>query len=43
VEDIHTAILEDKPTLISLEESRNHVRTVLALYKAASTQQVVQL
>ena len=43
VQDIHTAILEGNPTLISLEESRNHVRTVLALYKAASAQQVVQL
>lgn len=41
VEDIHAAIMDGTPTRISLEESRNHVRTVLALYQAARSQQVV--
>jgi xylose dehydrogenase (NAD/NADP) len=41
VEDMHAAIVDGAPPRISLEESRNHVRTVLALYQAARTQQVV--
>jgi predicted dehydrogenase len=35
VEDMHDAILEGRPTCISLEETRNHVRTALALYESA--------
>ncbi len=41
VEDLHRAILDNEPTYLTLEESRNHVRTLLALYEAARTRQVV--
>jgi D-xylose 1-dehydrogenase (NADP+, D-xylono-1,5-lactone-forming) len=35
VEDMHHAILDGKATYINLDETRNHVRTVLALYESA--------
>jgi predicted dehydrogenase len=35
VEDMHAAILDGQPSYISLDETRNHVRTVLALYESA--------
>ena len=35
VEDMHAAILDGQPTYISLNETRDHVRTVLALYESA--------
>jgi xylose dehydrogenase (NAD/NADP) len=35
IEDMHNAILDGKPQYLSLEETRNHVRTVLALYESA--------
>ncbi len=37
VEDLHAAILDGRPPYIRLSESRDHVRTVLALYEAART------
>lgn len=43
VEDIHAAILDNAPTYLSLADTRQHVQTVLALYKSAQTQQVVAL
>jgi predicted dehydrogenase len=43
VQDMHAAILEGKPNLLSLEETRNHIRTVLALYQAAREGQVVRI
>ncbi len=43
VEDMHNAILNGSPTLISLQETRDYIRTVLALYKAAKTLQVIAL
>jgi predicted dehydrogenase len=43
VEDLHAAILDGKPTYISLEETRNHVRTALALYEAARTGREMRL
>ena len=43
VEDMHAAILDGAPSYLSLEESRRHVRTVLALYESARTGQVVNL
>lgn len=43
IRDMHAAILEGKPNYLSLEETRNHVRTVLALYESARTQQEVTL
>jgi xylose dehydrogenase (NAD/NADP) len=35
VEDMHSAILEGCPPYLTLQETRNHVRTVLALYQSA--------
>jgi xylose dehydrogenase (NAD/NADP) len=35
VEDMNAAILDGKPNYLTLAESRNHVRTVLALYESA--------
>ena len=43
VEDMHAAILDKKDPLISLEETRNHVRTVLALYDSAFQKKAVDL
>ncbi len=43
VEDMHAAILDGKPNYLTLTETRNHVKTVLALYEAARTGQVVPL
>lgn len=43
IEDMHAAILDGVPNYISLEETRNHIRTVLALYESAQTGQVVRL
>jgi predicted dehydrogenase len=43
IEDMHSAILEGKTQYVSLEETRNHVKTVLALYQSANTKQVVYL
>jgi predicted dehydrogenase len=43
IEDMHTAILDGLPNYLTLEETRNHVRTVLALYESARTGQVVKL
>ena len=43
VEDMHSAILDGKPTLIGLDETRNHVLTALALYESAMKNQVVKL
>jgi predicted dehydrogenase len=35
VRDFHGAILEGRPTYVGLDETRNHVRTVLALLESA--------
>ncbi|MCC6603022.1 MAG: Gfo/Idh/MocA family oxidoreductase [Anaerolineae bacterium] len=43
VEDLHTAVLDNKPQYLTLEETRNHVKTVLALYESARTGQDVPL
>ncbi len=43
VEDLQAAILDGTAPTISLEETRNHVRTALALYESARTGQVVKL
>ncbi len=37
VEDMHAAILEGRPNYLRLQETRDHVRTALALYEAART------
>ncbi|OGO34831.1 MAG: hypothetical protein A2Z16_12280 [Chloroflexi bacterium RBG_16_54_18] len=43
VEDMHSAILDGTPTLVSLAETRNHVRTTLALFESARTGKPVRL
>lgn len=43
VEDMHHAILDGATPYLSLTETRNHVRTVLALYESANQGRVVQL
>ena len=43
VEDMHAAILDGATPYLSLEETRNHVHTALALYKSARSGQVVEL
>lgn len=43
VEDMHAVILDGAEPLISLEESRNHIATVLALYRSAHSEQVARL
>ena len=43
VEDMHAAILDGKPAYLSLQESRDHIRTVTALYASAHENKVVFL
>lgn len=43
IEDMHAAILDKAATALTLAETRNHVRTVLALYESARTGQPVSL
>ena len=43
IRDIHAAILDGQENYLTLAESRNHVRTVLALYEAAQTGRLVTL
>jgi predicted dehydrogenase len=43
VQDMHAAILDGSTNHVSLQETRNHVKTVLALYQAAQGKQVVML
>jgi predicted dehydrogenase len=43
VEDMHRAILDREPNYLTLAESRDHVRTLLALYEAARIGQTVPL
>lgn len=43
VEDMHDAILEGKPPRVSLEESRNHIATMAALYESARTGKPIRL
>lgn len=43
VEDMHDAILDGKPPYLTLAETRDHVRTLLALYQSAHSGQAVTL
>jgi predicted dehydrogenase len=43
IEDMHAAILDKAANYLTLAESRNHVRTVLALYESARSGQPVSL
>ena len=43
VEDMHAAILDGRPNYLTLAETRNHIKTVLALYESAQTNQILTL
>lgn len=43
IEDMHAAILDGEPNYLTLEETRNHIRTAEALYKSAQSEQIVHL
>ena len=43
VEDMHAAILDGTKSYLSLDETRNHIRTILALIQSAELQQPVRL
>lgn len=43
IEDMHAAIIDGTPNYLTLTETRNHVKTVLALYKSAKNGKSVQL
>jgi predicted dehydrogenase len=43
VEDMHAAILDGAPNYLALAETRNHIKTVLALYESAKARKVVSL
>ena len=43
VEDMHAAILDGQPQFLKLSETRDHIKTVLALYESARTGQPVTL
>lgn len=43
VEDMQNAILDDTPNYLTLAETRNHIKTILALYKSAQTGQIIRL
>jgi predicted dehydrogenase len=43
IEDMHSAILDGAPPYLTLQETRNHIRTILALYESAKAGQKVLL
>ncbi|MCB0037010.1 MAG: Gfo/Idh/MocA family oxidoreductase [Anaerolineales bacterium] len=43
VEDMQNAILDGTPNYLTLTETRNHIKTILALYQSAQTGQIVHL
>lgn len=43
IEDLNNAILHGTPTYLALEETRNHIRTALALYRSAQTGRMTEL
>jgi predicted dehydrogenase len=43
IEDMHAAILDGAPNYLTLEETRNHIRTVLGLYDSAKRGRIVRL
>ena len=43
VEDMHAAILDGEPNYLRLEETRDHIKTVLALYESARLGEVVSV
>jgi D-xylose 1-dehydrogenase (NADP+, D-xylono-1,5-lactone-forming) len=43
VENMHAAILDDAPTCVTVVETRDHIRTTLALYESARTGKAISL
>ncbi len=43
IEDMQAAILDGSPSYLRLEETRNHVKTILALYESAKSGKTVHL
>lgn len=43
IEDMHAAILDGTPNYLTLAETRDHIRTVQALYQAARDQRLIRL
>ena len=43
IDDMNSAILDGTSTFLTIEESRNHILTAVALYKAAETRAVITL
>jgi len=43
IEDMQAAILYGKPSYITLAETRDHIKTTIALYKAANSNQIVKV
>ena len=43
IEDMHAAILDCQPNYLTLQETRDHVKTVLALYESARIGEVVRV
>lgn len=43
VEDMHAAILDKKSSYLTLQETRNHIKTVLALYESAKLGEIIRL
>lgn len=43
IEDMHAAILDGTPSYLKLSETRDHVKTVLALYESAKSGKTVHL
>jgi D-xylose 1-dehydrogenase (NADP+, D-xylono-1,5-lactone-forming) len=41
IEDMHSAILDGRSNYLTLTETRNHIKTILALYQAAQTNRAV--
>lgn len=43
VNDMHAAILDGKPNYLTADETRNHIRTALALYQSAQENRIISL
>lgn len=43
IEDMNAAILDDAPLYLTLDETRDHIRTLLALYESAETGSLIRL
>ena len=43
VEDMHDAILNSQPNYLTLQETRQHVQTILALYQSANSGEIVEI